>query len=69
VKVILLRRTPDPETAVALAARLCYSPDAIGDLERAVDAAAAAALIRRVVGLGHLSVLEHAVFTFGVEGL
>ncbi|HWR97584.1 MAG TPA: FAD-dependent thymidylate synthase [Candidatus Methanoperedens sp.] len=67
--VALLRRTAAPETAVALAARLCYSPDRIDDLERGVDAAAAAALIRRIVGLGHLSVLEHAVFTFGVEGI
>jgi thymidylate synthase (FAD) len=69
VKVILLRRTPDPETVVALAARLCYSPDGIDDLQRGVDDAGAAALIRRVVGLGHLSVLEHAVFSFGVEGI
>jgi len=67
--VTLLRRTAEPETAVALAARLCYSPDRIGDLERGVDAAAAATLIRRIVGLGHLSVLEHAVFCFGVEGI
>jgi len=69
VKVSLLRRTADPETAVAIAARLCYSPDGIGDLERNVDAAQAVALIRRIVGLGHLSVLEHAVFSFGVEGV
>lgn len=69
MRVLLLRRTAEPETAVALAARLCYSPDRIDDLERSVDAASATALIRRIVGLGHLSVLEHAVFTFGVEGI
>jgi thymidylate synthase (FAD) len=69
MRAVLLRRTAEPETAVALAARLCYSPDRIGDLERSVDPAAAAALIRRIVGLGHLSVLEHAVFSFGVEGI
>ena len=69
VRVSLLRRTADPEIAVALAARLCYSPDGIEDLERGVDAAGAAVLIRRIVGLGHLSVLEHAVFSFGIEGI
>ena len=69
MRVALLRRTAEPETAVALAARLCYSPDRIDELERAVDAASAAALIRRIVGLGHLSVLEHAVFSFGVDGI
>ena len=52
MNVTLLRRTAEPETAVALAARLCYSPDRIGDLERGLDAAAAASLIRRIVGLG-----------------
>lgn len=69
VRVSLLRRTADPEIAVALAARLCYSPDGIEDLERGVDAAGAAVLIRRILGLGHLSVLEHAVFSFGIEGI
>ena len=69
MRVVLLRRTAEPETAVALAARLCYSPDRIDELERGVDAASAAALIRRIVGLGHLSVLEHAVFSFGVDGI
>lgn len=69
MRVSLLRRTAEPETAVALAARLCYSPDRIDELERSVDAASAAVLIRRIVALGHLSVLEHAVFSFGVEGI
>lgn len=68
VRVSLLRQTPDPEIAVAVAARLCYSPDGIADLERGVGAGAAG-LIRRILGLGHLSVLEHASFSFGIEGL
>jgi thymidylate synthase (FAD) len=68
-RVSILRQTADPEIAVALAARLCYSADGIGDLERGTDAEGAAALIRRILGLGHLSVLEHAVFSFGVEGI
>ena len=69
VRVSLLRQTADPELAVALAARLCYSPDGIGDLERGTGSEGAAALIRRILKLGHLSVLEHAVFSFGVEGI
>lgn len=69
VRVTLLRQTAEPEIAVALAARLCYSADGIDELERGADAEGATALIRRIVGLGHLSVLEHAVFSFGVEGL
>ena len=69
VRVSLLRRTEDPVAAVALGARLCYSPESIADLERSLAPAKAAALIRRIVAQGHLSVLEHAVFTFGVEGI
>ena len=69
MRVSLLRQTADPEMAVALAARLCYSADGIEQLAGGADAAGAAALIRRIIGLGHLSVLEHAVFSFGVEGL
>lgn len=69
ISVSLLRQTVEPETAVALAARLCYSPDGIAELERNLTFEGAAALIRRVVGLGHLSVLEHAAFSFGVEGI
>jgi thymidylate synthase (FAD) len=67
--VTLLRRTADPETAVATAARLCYSPVGIADLQRAESPEKAAAFIRRIVALGHLSVLEHASFTFGIEGI
>jgi thymidylate synthase (FAD) len=69
VRVSLLRQTADPVIAVALAARLCYSADGISDLERGTSAEGAAALIRRILGLGHLSVLEHAVFSFGLEGI
>jgi thymidylate synthase (FAD) len=69
LRVSLLRRTADPETAVALAARLCYSPDGVADLERSLAGGKGAALVRRIVAQGHLSVLEHAVFSFGVEGI
>jgi thymidylate synthase (FAD) len=69
MRVSLLRQTTEPESAVAVAARLCYSSDGIADLQRGLAGASAAALTRRIVAQGHLSVLEHVVFTFGVEGL
>jgi thymidylate synthase (FAD) len=69
VKVTLLRHTSDPEQTVALAARLCYSPVGIGEIQEGTTPAKAAALIRKIVDLGHLSVLEHAVFCFGIEGI
>ncbi len=66
--VQLLTHTPEPEQVVAAAARLCYSASSLDDL-LAMDHEARTRLIRRVLGLGHLSVLEHATFSFGVEGI
>jgi thymidylate synthase (FAD) len=68
MRVSLLTHTPDPERAVAAAARLCYSDTSIDALmdrsgtDRAV-------FLRKILSLGHLSVLEHAGFTFGIEGI
>jgi thymidylate synthase (FAD) len=69
VNVVLLQCTPEPERLVALAARLCYSPASIADLQEDVSRKAVRKLIRRVLSMGHASVLEHVVFTFGVEGI
>ena len=68
MRVQLLTHTPDPEQVVAAAARLCYSDASIDQLlERAPEQAPK--LLRKILALGHLSVLEHASFTFGIEGV
>lgn len=54
---------------VALASRLCYSPVGIEALEKRWTRAEAARLIGKIMKLGHFSVLEHAGFTFGIEGI
>jgi thymidylate synthase (FAD) len=69
VNVVLLQCTPGPERLVALAARLCYSPASISDLQEDVSRKDVRRLVRRVLSMGHASVLEHAVFTYGVEGI
>ncbi|HEY3315094.1 MAG TPA: FAD-dependent thymidylate synthase [Bacillota bacterium] len=69
MKVILMSHTPDPEQAVALAARLCYSPVGVEELGRAMSREDMARLIRGVVRMGHHSTLEHAAFQFAVEGV
>ncbi len=68
MQVTLLSHTPAPEKIVAAAARLCYSASSIDSLMQQDDAAGAR-LIRKVLGLGHLSVLEHVTCSFGVEGI
>lgn len=69
LKVTLLKFTPDPEKAVTLAARLCYSDTDIASLEEKVEGTSHERLLKKIIKLGHLSVLEHASFTFGVEGI
>jgi thymidylate synthase (FAD) len=66
--VQLLTHTPEPEHVVAAAARLCYSDASISQLlDRAPEQAPK--LLRKILDMGHLSVLEHVSFTFGIEGI
>lgn len=51
-----------------MAARLCYSPLDIDNL-RSAGVAEDQQLIAKVLALGHESVLEHASFSFGIEGV
>jgi thymidylate synthase (FAD) len=67
--VELLSHTADPERTVAAATRLCYSASGILKIRDAIDDREAARLIKKVLQLGHFSVLEHASFTFGIEGI
>lgn len=67
MKVELLTHTPDPQGVVAAAARLCYSDAGISDLMAAGAKGELKGLLKKILDLGHYSVLEHAVFTFGVE--
>jgi thymidylate synthase (FAD) len=68
MQIELLTYTPEPELVVAAAARLCYSNSSIEALleksrtEREV-------FLEKITSLGHLSVLEHVSFSFGVEGI
>lgn len=69
MRVELLKHTDEPEKVVALAARLCYSKISIKDLEGSLSPDYAEKLVRKILSLGHLSVLEHVSFTFGIEGI
>jgi thymidylate synthase (FAD) len=69
MKVALLQYTPEPERTVALAARLCYSPADIDELQKKISSADIRNFLEKIMSLGHQSVLEHASFTFGVEGI
>jgi len=67
--VELLRYTPVPEEVIAMGAKLCYSGAAVGDLQAGVEASDQTKFIGKLVDMGHFSPIEHASFTFGVEGV
>jgi len=69
VKVTLLNFTPNPEKTVSLAAKLCYSKSTIDELEERVKGISYEKFLRKILKMGHLSVLEHASFTFGIDGI
>lgn len=67
--VELLKYTNDPERVVALAARLCYTKSSIGELKNNLSDEYVNRLVQKIISLGHLSVLEHVSFSFGIEGI
>lgn len=66
--VELISYTNQPEAVVSLAARTTYTtePPRLGAMH---NGETDADTIRRVIGYGHYSVLEHANFTFMVKGV
>lgn len=69
LQVVLLRSTPDPEEIVAQAAKLCYSAASVDDLKKQIERKNQANFIEKLMDMRHLSPIEHATFTFGIEGI
>jgi len=69
LKVILLAYTPMPEKVVAAAAKNCYSASDIPKLYDGLSDESAASFVEMLSEIGHESPIEHAVFTFGIEGV
>ena len=67
--VRLIAHTPEPEKVVAAAAKLCYSDAHIPDLLDGLDEEKTARFLEMLSDLGHASPIEHASFTFGIEGV
>lgn len=67
--VKLIAHTPDPEQTVAVAARLCYSPATIEEVTEKMTPEKTASFVEMLGNLGHDSPVEHASFTFGIEGV
>lgn len=67
--VELLYHTPDPERAIATAARLCYAPVGAAELMETMPEERVKSVLSTIMASGHYSTLEHASYTFAVDGV
>ena len=67
--VELLAYTPEPEKLVAIAARRSYDKRPAKQIWEEMNNVEVSRLLDQVISHGHLSVLEHANFTFAIEGI
>lgn len=67
--VRLLNHTPDPERAIAAAARLCYAPVGAAELTETMSDEGVRRVLKTIITSGHTSALEHASYTFAVDGV
>ena len=68
-RVELVRHTADGEALMALAAKLCYAGGDLASLQERIQKNDQRAYIRKLLQMGHESVMEHISFTFLVEGV
>lgn len=69
LKVKLIAHTPDADKLVAAAAKLCYSAADVDTLMDGLTADKVEAMCQKLADLGHESPIEHASYTFAVEGV
>ncbi|HIS53001.1 MAG TPA: FAD-dependent thymidylate synthase [Candidatus Onthomonas avicola] len=67
--VQLIAHTPEPERVVAAAAKLCYSDTGVETLLEGLTPEKSAKFVKMLASYGHASPIEHASFTFGIEGV
>lgn len=68
-KVALIAYTPQPEQTVAAAAKLCYSAADVEHIMDGLTEKKTARFVEMLSEIGHESPIEHASFTFAIEGV
>ena len=69
LNVKLIGHTPDPEKIIATAAKLCYSSSDVDSLMEGLTDEKVKSFLELLFDLGHESPIEHATFTFAIEGI
>lgn len=69
MKVELLEYTPQPDILASVAAHSCHSKGGASEILGEKSEEKLKNILRKTVERGHTSVIEHANFTFSVEGI
>lgn len=69
MRVKLVQYTPDCEKLIASGAKLCYSSAGIDAISENLDREGTEKFLNMLLSMGHESPVEHATFTFAVEGV
>lgn len=69
MQVRLLRSTPEPELIIAAASRSTSADATATEIMDKLTPDYASRMIKHLISAGHLSPLEHASFTFSIEGI
>lgn len=69
MKVRLIAHTPDPERTVAAAAKLCYAKTDVDGIFENLTEEKTQSFVEMLSNIGHESPIEHANFTFAIEGV
>lgn len=67
--VTMMGHSGESENLVAMSAKLCYSGADIRSLYEKTSGGDQSAFLQKLVDMGHFSPIEHASFTFGIEGV
>lgn len=69
MKVSLIAYTPEPERTVAAAAKMCYAAADVDTVMDGLTDEKVANFVDMLAEIGHESPIEHASFTFAIEGV
>lgn len=69
MKVSLIAYTPNPEKTVAAAAKMCYAAADVDTVMEGLTEEKTASFVDMLSEIGHESPIEHASFTFAIEGV
>lgn len=69
MNVRLISHTPEPEKLISAAAKTCYSASTVDTLLDGLNEEKTQSYLEMLTEIGHESPIEHASFTFAIEGV